>query len=299
MPIIRNHAPVNLRRWRLAVVAFAVSVIGVLIWLTTPDVGGELSGVAGAVLAVAGLVAGLLSLRAGATARDPDQALEDLARLVTGQWEPCTRTRWRCAGRRRDGRSPEPRGDHRHGRGRGQTDPAEAARRGRRPGEGAVRAAGAPARGAGRAGFRQDERRRPAHAPPARPARTRRPGAGAVPAGVVESQEAGPGHVDGAPDLGRPPGLPPTWEARRTRTPRPRTGPACAGRPGRGRAEGRRRTGHRARGRPGQAVGAHLPCRRLRGDHPRERRPGRTRRRGRTAAALSQRGEAPEPTTSA
>ncbi|MFJ5984203.1 hypothetical protein [Lentzea sp. NPDC092896] len=76
----------NLRRWRLAVVAFAVSVIGVLIWLTTRDVGDELAGGTGVVLAVAGLVAGLLSLRATAV-RDPDQALEDLARLVAERWQ--------------------------------------------------------------------------------------------------------------------------------------------------------------------------------------------------------------------
>ncbi|MDX8149538.1 hypothetical protein SK854_45970 [Lentzea sp. BCCO 10_0061] len=93
----------NLRRWRLAVVAFAVSVIGVLIWLTTPDAGGELGGVAGAVLAVAGLVAGLLSLRTNDTARDPDQALEDLARLVAGRWERTRQdpleARWASTGR--------------------------------------------------------------------------------------------------------------------------------------------------------------------------------------------------------
>ncbi|MFJ8966638.1 hypothetical protein ACIRG5_45310 [Lentzea sp. NPDC102401] len=93
----------NLRRWRLAVVAFAVSVIGVLIWLTTQDVGGELGGVAGAVLAVAGLVAGLLSLRANDTARDPDQALEDLARLVAARWErthqDALEVRWASTGR--------------------------------------------------------------------------------------------------------------------------------------------------------------------------------------------------------
>jgi hypothetical protein len=102
VPIIRNHAPVNLRRWRLAVVAFSVPVIGVLVWLTTPDVGNELIGVTGAVLAIAGLVAGSLSLRAGATARDPDQALEDLARLVAGQWEGESgppEVRWASTGR--------------------------------------------------------------------------------------------------------------------------------------------------------------------------------------------------------
>ncbi|MEU3649889.1 hypothetical protein AB0E59_41430 [Lentzea sp. NPDC034063] len=92
----------NLRRWRLAVVAFAVSVIGVLIWLTTRDVGGELVGGTGVVLAIAGLVAGLLSLRA-TTARDPDQALEDLARLVAARWERPRQdpleARWATTGR--------------------------------------------------------------------------------------------------------------------------------------------------------------------------------------------------------
>ncbi|USX56475.1 hypothetical protein [Lentzea sp. HUAS12] len=94
VPIIGNHVAVNSGRWRLAVVAFAVSVIGVLIWLATSedalDVGDKLASVTGAVLALAGLVVGLLTLRAGVaadTSGDPAHALEDLADLVLRQWE--------------------------------------------------------------------------------------------------------------------------------------------------------------------------------------------------------------------
>lgn len=84
----------NLSRWWLVIVAFGTAAIGFLIWLAKSDdaldTGDKLASVSGALLALAGLFVGLVSLRANATKiviRDPDQALENLARLITRQWE--------------------------------------------------------------------------------------------------------------------------------------------------------------------------------------------------------------------
>ncbi|MFD4676468.1 hypothetical protein ACFWNN_42575 [Lentzea sp. NPDC058450] len=87
----------NFGRWRLAIVAFVVFLIGFALWASgsgeVAETGGGIAGVLGPPLTIAGLVAavvfGVLGLRANASsaARDPEQALEDLARLVTGQWE--------------------------------------------------------------------------------------------------------------------------------------------------------------------------------------------------------------------
>ncbi|WP_394621505.1 hypothetical protein JNUCC0626_21120 [Lentzea sp. JNUCC 0626] len=87
----------NFGRWRLAIVAFVVFLIGLVIWASgSADVmekGDKLASIMGPPLTIAGLVAavvfGVLGLRANAVRadRDPEQALEDLARLVTRQWE--------------------------------------------------------------------------------------------------------------------------------------------------------------------------------------------------------------------
>lgn len=98
MPIIGNHVAVNLGRWWLVIGAFVATVTGLVLWASSSDdlmdKGDKLSSILGPPLAVAGLFAtvvfGVLSLRTAARARsahDSEQALEDLARLVTRQWE--------------------------------------------------------------------------------------------------------------------------------------------------------------------------------------------------------------------
>ncbi|MGW6934686.1 hypothetical protein ACWGE0_31820 [Lentzea sp. NPDC054927] len=84
----------HLGRWRLVIAGFGMAVIGFLIWLANSDdaleMGDKLGSVFGALIGLAGLFVGLLGLRNNATTTttgDPGQALEDLARLVTRQWE--------------------------------------------------------------------------------------------------------------------------------------------------------------------------------------------------------------------
>ncbi|GLY55016.1 hypothetical protein [Lentzea sp. NBRC 102530] len=87
----------NFGRWRLAIVAFVVFLTGLVFWASGSDevmeTGDKLASIMGPPLTIAGLVAavvfGVLGLRANAVraARDPEQALEDLARLVGRQWE--------------------------------------------------------------------------------------------------------------------------------------------------------------------------------------------------------------------
>jgi hypothetical protein len=89
--IIRNHVPVHLgRRWFL-IIAFGLTLIGLLIWLATSDdgldTGDKLASVASALLALAALVVGLRPHAVTTTTLDLGQAAEDLARLVTRQWE--------------------------------------------------------------------------------------------------------------------------------------------------------------------------------------------------------------------
>ncbi|MFD4636553.1 hypothetical protein ACFWN2_04510 [Lentzea sp. NPDC058436] len=84
----------KLGRWWTVILAFGTAVIGFLVWLSKSadalDIGDKLASVSGALLALAGLFVGLVGLRANAARaviRDAGQALEDLARLVSRQWE--------------------------------------------------------------------------------------------------------------------------------------------------------------------------------------------------------------------
>ncbi|MFD4640747.1 hypothetical protein ACFWN2_25755 [Lentzea sp. NPDC058436] len=85
----------NLGRWWLVIGAFAATVTGLVVWASgsddVVDEGNGLWSITGLALAVAGLIATVvLGLRAASrtrSARDSEQALEDLARLVTERWE--------------------------------------------------------------------------------------------------------------------------------------------------------------------------------------------------------------------
>ncbi|MEJ2855874.1 MULTISPECIES: hypothetical protein [unclassified Saccharothrix] len=84
----------GLHRWWVAAGAFAVGVVGLLLWLSgrdeALDTGDKLASVAGAVIAFAGLVTSVIALvvavRAGRST-DLEQAADTLARLVARQWE--------------------------------------------------------------------------------------------------------------------------------------------------------------------------------------------------------------------
>ncbi|NGY63332.1 hypothetical protein G7043_30865 [Lentzea sp. NEAU-D13] len=77
------------RRW-FVIIAFGLTLLGFVVWLATSDngldTGDKVASIAGALI---GFVTLLVTLRpnASTTTRDPGEAVEDLARFVTRQWE--------------------------------------------------------------------------------------------------------------------------------------------------------------------------------------------------------------------